>query len=733
MSVSAPPPATPKVDRNPVEKLSLARLPRSRRALIASGAILLGILGGTGINDLGIAQSSAAPTAPTISLAIPSSIHNAEILSHLNATIHFYRRATGFTQKIGEPSDGLFHDEAITLSTQIAQLAFQSAKAEAALLNPENAPAKTAHHAGSGSKDQKADDAGQSTPPNRTETTQQKQMSDLMTSTHAHIAELKASIAGLDHQIAIAPASKLAALTAQRDNLQGQLDLTQSMHEALDKYQDFANANSVTHSALGDDIARLELSAPILSPLAASSGMPSAAPSAAATRQQQVTALSAQSLHNAQGLGVMGQAEAVFSELSNLHDLTDWMKENNQLRAQAAQLHAPLVALLRQTLQQGQTLAQSATPAASAPAAPPAGKTSGAKATRQKIAKAAVPAPAAVSSLEDYEELAKRFQQISSASLPLSQEILLLDQSHANLQQWRDSIDREYDELLRALLVRMIEIALSFGLVLLFGEVWRRASIKYIQDLRRRRQLLIIRKFIMGFFMCVVLTFGFVSQISSLATFAGFLTAGIAVGLQTILLSVAAYFFIVGRFGVRVGDRISVAGVTGDVMEVGLVRMYVMELAGTGIDLYPTGRVAVFSNAVLFQATTPLYKQIPGTEYGWREVAVKLNEAADFKGAAEKITALVTDIYKKYQPEIERQHGSLAIHWDISAETPKVESRLQYVDGGLEFKVRFPILLRHAAESDEAITRALVSLSQSDGAFQTTVQGLPVLRTAVKV
>ncbi|HUZ04381.1 MAG TPA: hypothetical protein VMU62_03405, partial [Acidobacteriaceae bacterium] len=267
----------------------------------------------------------------------------------------------------------------------------------------------------------------------------------------------------------------------------------------------------------------------------------------------------------------------------------------------------------------------------------------------------------------------------------------------------------------------------------LFGEVWRRASVKYVHDLRRRRQLLIIRRFTMGFFMGIVLISGFVSQISSLATFAGFLTAGIAVGLQTILLSVAAYFFIVGRYGVRVGDRISVAGVTGDVMEVGLVRMYVMELAGTGIDLYPTGRVAVFSNAVLFQATTPLYKQIPGTEYGWREVALKLNETADFKGAAEKITALVTTLYKKYQQEIERQHGSLALHWDISAEVPKIESRLQYVDGGLEFKVRYPVLLRHAAESDEAVTRALVALSQSDAAFQAAVQGPPVLRTTVKV
>jgi small-conductance mechanosensitive channel len=80
----------------------------------------------------------------------------------------------------------------------------------------------------------------------------------------------------------------------------------------------------------------------------------------------------------------------------------------------------------------------------------------------------------------------------------------------------------------------------------------------------------------------VVLIMGCVSEFNSLATFAGFVTAGIAVGLQGVLLSIAAYFFVVGRYGIRVSDRISVAGVTGDVIDIGLVRLYLMELAGTG-------------------------------------------------------------------------------------------------------------------------------------------------------
>ena len=186
--------------------------------------------------------------------------------------------------------------------------------------------------------------------------------------------------------------------------------------------------------------------------------------------------------------------------------------------------------------------------------------------------------------------------------------------------EWRDSISSESQRAVRSVVVRVAGIAIAIALVLLLSEIWRRVTFRYVSDIRRRRQFLLVRRIVIAFAMGVVLILGFVSEFSSLATFAGFITAGLAVGLQTILLSVAAYFFLVGRWGIRVGDRISVAGVTGDVVDVGLVRLYLMELAGTGVDIYPTGRIVVFANSVLFQATTPLFKQIPGTEYAWHEV-----------------------------------------------------------------------------------------------------------------
>ena len=113
----------------------------------------------------------------------------------------------------------------------------------------------------------------------------------------------------------------------------------------------------------------------------------------------------------------------------------------------------------------------------------------------------------------------------------------------------------------------------------------------------------------------MVIAFGLVSQLGSLATFAGLMTAGVAVALQNVILAMVGYFLLIGKFGVRVGDRVQVSGVVGEVVEIGLIRLHIMELAGAGTDAQPTGRVVAFSNSIVFQPNPGLFRQVPGTSF----------------------------------------------------------------------------------------------------------------------
>jgi small-conductance mechanosensitive channel len=172
---------------------------------------------------------------------------------------------------------------------------------------------------------------------------------------------------------------------------------------------------------------------------------------------------------------------------------------------------------------------------------------------------------------------------------------------------------------------------------------------------------------------------------------------------------VVAYFFLIGRYGVRVGDRITLAGVTGRVVEIGLIRIYLMEL--TGPELRSSGRMVVLSNAVLFQPTA-LFKQMPGGDFFWHTILLTLAPTADVQAAEKRLTDAADSVYEKYRPAIEQQHAALQRFIDFETASPKPEVYVRLTDKGLECTVRYPVEPARAATIDQKMLSALREAQQ---------------------
>jgi small-conductance mechanosensitive channel len=219
-----------------------------------------------------------------------------------------------------------------------------------------------------------------------------------------------------------------------------------------------------------------------------------------------------------------------------------------------------------------------------------------------------------------------------------------------------------------------------------------------------------------------------ISEFGSLATFAGLITAGVAVALQTVILSGVAYFFFIGRFGVRVGDRVTIAGITGDVIEIGLFRIYLMELGGAKTDQHPTGRIVVFSNSVLFQPSA-FYKQLPGSDFIWHEIALTLAPGSDYALAETRLLDAVNKVFADYREAVERQQEQISRSLHVEMGTARPEGRLRFVDAGLEFVVRYPVELHQAAQIDDRITRELLKVIEQEPKLTLVGSGTPKIRT----
>jgi small-conductance mechanosensitive channel len=339
------------------------------------------------------------------------------------------------------------------------------------------------------------------------------------------------------------------------------------------------------------------------------------------------------------------------------------------------------------------------------------------------------PAGGAAAQQQELDALAERFRELSGAAVPIGEQKILLDRTHDTLLEWRHSLGQQYAAIVRHLLVRLIVMGVIVLVVLGISAIWRRATFRYVSDTRRQRQFLLLRRIVVGALIVVILIAGFVAELGTLATFAGLITAGIAVALQTVILSAVAYFFYIGRYGVRVGDRVTVGGVTGDVVDVGLFRLYLMELGGTHLKLKPTGRVAVFSNSVLF-AASGFFRQIPGAEYTWHEVALTLAPTGNYQVAEDRLMAAIQAVYAKYREELERQHAAAARAFHVPVPAPEPEARLRFVDAGLEIVVRYPVELRDAAEIDDRVTRALLDAIAREPTLKLVAAGTPTLQPA---
>jgi small-conductance mechanosensitive channel len=158
----------------------------------------------------------------------------------------------------------------------------------------------------------------------------------------------------------------------------------------------------------------------------------------------------------------------------------------------------------------------------------------------------------------EFDTLAWLFKQTSSILIPLRQEEVLLEQYRHNLGNWQEAVRRQYRDALTTLGVRLGLLAAILAGVLVLSDIWRRAVNRYVHEPRRRYQLLLIRRILMWFVIIVIVGLSFVTEISTFATFAGLLTAGIAVAMQSVLVSIVGYFFLIGKYGIRVGDRVQI-------------------------------------------------------------------------------------------------------------------------------------------------------------------------------
>ncbi len=567
-----------------------------------------------------------------------------EILEYLDQTVVWYRNVAAASQTSAGSRDALFADALRRSSTGVLQLGFDFARAQAAI--PWVIPGET-----TGPEDPRSRNLARSA-----------------AAAEQRAEQVQAELDRLTRGMQSAPAPSLSALRAQRDELTSELNFARARRDALRNLVGFFSTPG--EGGLAAKIGDLERSVP-----EAARTRPNAPPDTTSGAR----AAAPEDFHP-ESAGIVGLTTEILSVSRRMSRLNQVVQATDELRQANQKLRAPLRKAMQEVIAQGDAAARAAD----------SGDTA-----------------ALIEQKQALDALLGRFKQVTGSSAPLSEQAAQIGASRAQILEWRDALGEDYSGALRYLLLRLGMLAVALALIFALSELWRRATLRYVREMRRRRQFLLLRRVVVGCIVALLVALSFVTEFGSLATFAGFSAAGIAVALQSVILSVVAYFFLVGRWGVRVGDRVTVSGVTGEVVDIGLFRLYLMELGGAGLALHPTGRIVVFPNAIFFQPSA-LFKQLPGIDYAWRAITLTLTATTDCSPVEGRILSAVEKVYAEYRETVERQHRDALSSMNLHAPVPHPESRVRLVDAGLQITIRYPVEFSRADEIDDRITRAVV-------------------------
>lgn len=189
----------------------------------------------------------------------------------------------------------------------------------------------------------------------------------------------------------------------------------------------------------------------------------------------------------------------------------------------------------------------------------------------------------------------------------------------------------------------------------------------------------------------------------------GLTAAGIAFAMQEVIGALAGWFNILTGRIFRVGDRIEMGGVRGDVIDVTPLRTKILEI-GSGEDdttwvrgRQHTGRIVAVSNKATF--TEPVFNYSAAFEYIWEELTLPVSHRSDWREAER--------IMQEEAERISSSEGARGALEEMRRRYPMPRAELEprvfvrATDNWMELAARFIVPVRTARSAKDELTRRI--------------------------
>ncbi len=272
---------------------------------------------------------------------------------------------------------------------------------------------------------------------------------------------------------------------------------------------------------------------------------------------------------------------------------------------------------------------------------------------------------------------------------------------------------------------RAIAIAIGVTVILVLNHFVRKALSQKIQDNSRKyRVRKAVNMIAYLLVVCVVLII-YSDKLGNIGVALGVAGAGVAFALQEVIVSLAGWLHIMIVGSVSVGQRVKIADVKGDIIDIGILSTTMME-TGDWIrgDLY-NGRIVTLSNSFVFKEKVHNYS----AEYPflWDEIQIPIRTESDYKQAKEVFVKVLDEVCGDYANRSKDEWQKMANKYRIEDAQVEPMVTLEIHENWILFTLRYIVdYKKRRFTKDMIYTRILEELNKPEAKFELATSTLEV-------
>jgi hypothetical protein len=291
-------------------------------------------------------------------------------------------------------------------------------------------------------------------------------------------------------------------------------------------------------------------------------------------------------------------------------------------------------------------------------------------------------------------------------------------------------IPATYLDIIRKLTSSLVVLLLTIGTNRAAGSLLR-TRIKDPSHTQTLRMLVRNTVFFVGSAAILAIWLGFGSNFTVAM---GILGAGIAFASQEVIGSFAGYLNVVTGNLYRIGDRVRIGNVLGDVLDIGMLRTTVMEIGEwVKADQY-TGRIVSIANRMVF--SDPVFNYTQHWPYLWDEITIPITYDSDWRRAGEIILDHGQEYSACFQDQAQTELSGMMERYPLHDTSVGPMLYIVMTDNWIEMTLRYVVDARERRTVKGQLHRELLQHFESEPTITVAsatfeIVGFPPLKSDV--